>query len=204
MLTTDEPVKDQATGVAPSGLRQRKKELTRARIAREALRLFAERGYDGATADEIALAADVGRRTFFRYFPTKEALLFTEHDRRVHALAALLEASGPAMKVVAAGFRALERDLAADRERLLLQHRLVAATPRLLAREHELDLDFERVIAARFARGGLGVRPARLQAGALMGLVRAALREWFEAECELDLEALASDALGLLDSWSES
>ena len=51
---------------------------TRARIAETALELFVEQGYAETTIDQIAAAADVGRRTVFRYFPTKEAMLFDQ------------------------------------------------------------------------------------------------------------------------------
>ena len=58
-----------------AGLRERKKAKTRAEIQRQALRLFRERGY-GATTSQIAEAAEVSESTFFRYFPTKEDVVF--------------------------------------------------------------------------------------------------------------------------------
>jgi AcrR family transcriptional regulator len=57
-------------------LRERKKAKTRAGIQRQALRLFGERGYEATTVAQIAEAAEVSESTFFRYFPTKEDVVF--------------------------------------------------------------------------------------------------------------------------------
>lgn len=56
-------------------LRDRQRAQVRADIRRAAFRLFVERGYDTVTTEEIATAAGVSPRTFFRHVPTKEELL---------------------------------------------------------------------------------------------------------------------------------
>jgi AcrR family transcriptional regulator len=67
MLGSDEPPRP--------GLRERKKAKTRAAIQEQAMRLFRERGYEATTVEQIAEAAEVSPSTFFRYFPTKEAVV---------------------------------------------------------------------------------------------------------------------------------
>jgi AcrR family transcriptional regulator len=59
----------------PIGLRQQKKQRTRTALWSEAMRLFAERGMAHTTVLDIATAAGVSERTFFRYYPTKESLI---------------------------------------------------------------------------------------------------------------------------------
>jgi AcrR family transcriptional regulator len=74
----------------PPGLRERKKQRTREQIVEAAMRLFAERGYHATTVADIATAAGVAPRTFFTYFPSKEAVVFHNLDRDLDSLASAL------------------------------------------------------------------------------------------------------------------
>jgi AcrR family transcriptional regulator len=74
----------------PEGLRERKKQRTREQIVESAMRLFAERGYHATTIADIAAAAEVAPRTFFSYFPSKEAVVFHDLDRNLDGLATAL------------------------------------------------------------------------------------------------------------------
>jgi len=68
-----------------STLRERKRDRTRNALIDAAIDLFERNGYDGTTVADIAEAADIGTRTFFSYFASKEELLFPESDARVAA-----------------------------------------------------------------------------------------------------------------------
>ena len=85
-IAPDSPVSAAPVGPAPVGpappaaigLRERKKARTRATIRSEAIRLFSEQGFAATTVEQIAEAADISASTFFRYFPTKEAVIVTD------------------------------------------------------------------------------------------------------------------------------
>ena len=72
-------------------LRDRQRAQIRADIRRAAFRLFIERGYDAVTTEEIAMAAGVSPRTFFRHVPTKEELLLAPVRHGGAAIVNLLE-----------------------------------------------------------------------------------------------------------------
>lgn len=57
------------------GLRERTRRAVRAELLREAMRLFLDRGFDATTVEDIAVAAGLSRRSFFRYFASKDEVL---------------------------------------------------------------------------------------------------------------------------------
>lgn len=64
-------------------------------LERLGFELFAQRGFDGTTVDDIADAAGIGRRTFFRYFASKNDLVWGDFEAQLARLEALLAAAGP-------------------------------------------------------------------------------------------------------------
>ena len=88
-----------ASGDEPrTSLRERKKLATRRALRRTALDLVAERGFAHVTVDDIAEAADVSPRTFFNYFPSKEAALFGTDPDRVAELRQRILQQAPAAR----------------------------------------------------------------------------------------------------------
>jgi AcrR family transcriptional regulator len=81
--------------------RERKKREIRERLMDAAMRLFREQGYDAATVEKIATAADVAKGTFFNYFQTKEAILPALAERRMQQIEDMLspERGAPASPV---------------------------------------------------------------------------------------------------------
>jgi AcrR family transcriptional regulator len=199
---------------AMTGLRERKKEQTRAAIAEAALRLFAERGFDAVTVAEIAAAADVSTATVFNYFATKEDLLYSRYEAFEEALLAAIR-DRPAGQSVLDAFGAfmLERARAsAGRDlgaRVAVTARIISNSPALLARERQIVARYADALAALIAEetgaGPDDLRP-RVAAGALMsvhrGLIdyarRRALSRRGRSTLAADLDAEGRRALQLL------
>ncbi len=82
--------------------RERHRAETRERLFRAALKIFAERGYQQTTVEDITEAADVGKGTFFNYFPTKEHVLATLGAERIAAIERALQQAkkGPVLPVL--------------------------------------------------------------------------------------------------------
>ena len=72
----------------PASRRERRKEETGQRLLDEAMKLFARNGVAGTTIEAITEAADVGKGTFFNYFPSKEHVLLGHVQRQLGKLAA--------------------------------------------------------------------------------------------------------------------
>ena len=97
--------------------RARKKAATKQAIQEHALRLFAEKGYDATTVEEIAAAAGVSHMTFFRYFPRKEDVVeYDEYDPLLEDLVAARPSDEPPLVALHRAIReGLEKILPTDR-----------------------------------------------------------------------------------------
>jgi len=189
----------------PVGRREQKKTLTRDSIVRAAARLFQQKGFEATTVDEIARDAQVSRRTFFRYFPAKELVVFPHQAAYLRLFRASLareaQSSPPFVRVRRACLILAREYMKSSREHLE-QQRMIQASPALIARGEALDEEWEAVIARAFAGGDpsrTDRRRSRFLAGAVMGLIRSALREWYASDCRDDLLQLGNEALSLIE-----
>ena len=166
-----------------SGLRQRKKQETRERIAATARELFEQRGYDGVTVAQVAVAANVSEATVFNYFPTKDELFFGGglEQFQTRMLAAIQDRPAGTSPVVA--FRELTLENirhAGDPSAAGLIRaaaRVVASSPSLQAREREVIAATTDALADVLAPVGESRFEAWVVANALMGVQRAIVAE---------------------------
>jgi AcrR family transcriptional regulator len=162
-------------------LRERKKLLTRQALARAAIRLFHEQGYEATTVEQIAAAADCSHMTFFRYFGTKEDVVFYGVAERLTALRAALDRPRDGRSPTGAFVR--QAIVRASAELIEVEQATIdlwLTEPALRRRFLEFCCQFEEVIAAFYAKER-GVEPDRdlysqTMAGALIGAFQAALR----------------------------
>ena len=105
------PVSRRPSAPRPNRRERRRVEI-REKLFRAALRLFAERGYLETTVEDITDAADVGKGTFFNYFPTKEHVLATYGEERLRVIEHALETAKSGAVPVLAVLRALATELA--------------------------------------------------------------------------------------------
>ncbi len=132
-------------------LRERKREKTRAAIIDAAMKLFERHGYDGTTVADIAAAAEIGTRTFFTYFASKEELLFPGADARVAAALDAIASRSPHDRPSDVLLRALGFVIEgghdfADKQGAL-RVRLIQTVPAVRGRALQLQLDAQRQIA---------------------------------------------------------
>jgi AcrR family transcriptional regulator len=164
-------------------LRDRKRARTRQALIDAATELFERQGYDETTVAEIAAAAEIGTRTFFSYFASKEELLFPESDARVRATLDAIAARGPDDGPAEVLLRALG-DAADTSDDLVgplaaLRTRLIRTVPAVRGRALAIQFDAQRKIARHLAEAfpdRLDPVGAAALTGAFVGAITGALQ----------------------------
>ncbi|WP_046779596.1 TetR/AcrR family transcriptional regulator [Streptomyces yangpuensis] len=191
-----------STPTPAPGLRERKKAQTRRTIQEEALRLFLAKGYQNTTVEEISAAAGVSHMTFFRHFPTKEAVV--ESDDYDPLIARLIQERPPHEDSLTALRNALGQGLeavyATGKDALLARTRLIFETPALRARTWDNQYATQQLFveALRSRNPGESGLSTRVVAAAALGAVTTALAVWVESDGALDLPSLVDEAFRAL------
>jgi AcrR family transcriptional regulator len=176
-----------------ASLRDRKRARTRQALVEAAAALFERNGYDETTIADIADAAEIGTRTFFSYFASKEELLFPESDARVRAAVEAIATRGPDDGPAELLLRALRR-IGDDNDDLgsrlaALRLKLIRTVPAVRGRALQIQGDAQREIARQLAAAfpdRLDEVTAAALTGAFVGAVTAALQVLLEDLDNLD------------------
>ena len=177
---------------------------TRAQLEQVALELFTERGFDATTVEDIAAAAEIGRRTFFRYFASKNDVVWGDFDRGLAELRARLAAADPQQpllealrEAVLASNRLDPSEIAWHRGRMVL----ILRVPTLQAHSTLRYAAWRQVIAEfaaqRLAKPAQDLLP-QLVAHSCLGATLAAYEQWLQNP-GAELPALLDEALRALD-----
>ena len=161
----------------------------RAEVRRElvaaAATLFGARGYDDTTVDDIATAAGVGRRTFFRYFRGKEDALSPDHELGLARITEVFDGAHPDEPLLGLVLRAAETvfdlyldDVEVARQRFALVHEVPALRDREAASVHHYRRLFTRVLTTRMADVPDGELRAAVTAAAIVAAHNHALSRW--------------------------
>ena len=211
----------ETASTGPSGsLRERKKLATRRALQRVALDLVAERGYSRVTVEDIAEAAEVSPRTFFNYFPSKEAAVLGADPERVERMRQRIVAE-PAEKSPLEALRSVMveevRQLAEELTELggepagwICRMKLALIDPQLKAAQAAHMTQFEHAVVAALAER-LGTDPGRdpypvLLGSTAVGLMRAVILIWAGLGEAMALDTLTDSAFqalahGLPPDW---
>jgi AcrR family transcriptional regulator len=168
------------------------------RLRTAALRLFSKDGFDAVTVDQIAEAAGVTQRTFFRYFPNKEEVLFSEGAQILEAITLGIsesEAKARPIELISSAVTRLcalfEPERAKHRDRWLV----IASVPSLLERELLKRHDLATEIAQQLESRGLAKRRAAVLAGASIAAFQVVYVAWLSDKSRTSLASRVHQAL---------
>jgi TetR/AcrR family transcriptional regulator, regulator of mycofactocin system len=186
----------------------RRRSTTRHHIADVALKLFAGRGFDEVSVDDVAQAAGIARRTLFRYYPSKNAIPWGEFDSHLQHLRELLATVDPATSTEQALRDALLSFNTFDgseipRHRLRMQ--VILRTTELQAYSLTMYAGWREVIA-EFVAMRCGMRPDDLvpqtTAWVMLGVALSAYEHWL-ADDSASLTQALGDAFDLVRPGSD-
>jgi AcrR family transcriptional regulator len=195
-----------AKTVRPQISTQRMK--VRRQLAAAAMELFATKGYETTTVDEIAATAGVARRTFFRHFRSKEEAIFPDHDETLVRAEAVLEAAPPhenPIDTVSRGIKEVMKMYAASPAVSVQRYRLTREVPALREREIASVARYERLFTRYLlnqfdenSHNGDEPLLAEVAAAAVVTAHNHVLRRWLRRDGQGDVEAELDHAFAIV------
>lgn len=184
---------------SPPDLVNRRNAQTRRDIIRAATSLFRERGFDDTPMTEVAVAAGVSRRTLYRYFPTKEDIVF-ESPREwlevFESVVATREDGEPTRDLIVRAVTAVTEHLAGQRDRIVEEFALLQSSAALRARRGRSDDEwigrYLELLGPDVEGDADGLLQAVVCAMALLGAQNALIAVWATGPADVDLPDMAA------------
>src|ERR1700760_1868054 len=187
-------------------LHEQRRRSTHEALRRAALASFASKGFSNVTVSELAREAGVTERTFFRHFPTKEAVLFQDYETRVEWRAEALAqrpASESLFDAVLASVATFPHDLEVVRQAATARAELISAE-RIAAHLRVVQSSFAEVLTdfvkTRFAGVPNLDLIAEVAGATLAAALVVAVQEWGDDGCSGDLAELVATSVDLVRS----
>ncbi|MEV0307903.1 TetR/AcrR family transcriptional regulator [Nonomuraea fuscirosea] len=151
----------------------------RGRLERAALDLFETQGFERTSVAQIARAAGLTERSFYRHFSDKREVLFADDELQAH-LVGRVEAADPDLAPIEVLLAALETadEVFRSREFLLRRVKVIAASPALAERDLIKLADLARAMAGALERRGVEPGAARLVVDVATAITRRATSRW--------------------------
>lgn len=187
------------------GLAERKRQLVRDELAEAALKLLARQGFETTTIDQIVAATGVSRRTFFRYFRSKEDVIvqfLADVGAQLRAALAARPVGEPPAVALRHTLSIFIQTCIEHPEKSLRLTKLIRGTPALLARFLQLQTQWRTDLARELARrAGLDpnpdLRPA-LAAAVALAAFDTALNQWADSDGADDLTDLTDQTFAMV------
>jgi AcrR family transcriptional regulator len=189
------------------GLRERKMLKLRTQLVDAALSLFMEGGFDSTTVDDIVAKVDISRRTFFRYFDSKEDVVLAFTDRvgeEIRKGLAERPQGEPPLTAVRLAVGPLVELYAAEKDRALLLAKLTDETTGIRARHLDRQDRWQRWLADEIAKrlkldAQRDLQPQLIAAVALT-TIDVAVRAWLAGGARDNLASLVNEAFATLEA----
>src|SRR5580692_1777099 len=170
----------------------------RGRLAKAAMELYAEQGFEQTTVAEIAARAGLTERTFFRHYADKREVLFYGTEMMQHLLVEAVPASATAMDAVGAAFQAAGAMLQENPERVRLRDSIVSANAELRERELIKLAALATAVAGALRDRGIPEPAASLAAETGVAVFKVAFARWAGEACQPDLPAILRESMAQL------
>jgi AcrR family transcriptional regulator len=189
-----------------TNLHELRRRSTREALRRVALAQFANRGFANVTVTQLAAEAGVTERTFFRHFPSKEAVLFQDYETQLEWLAEALAqrpASESLFDAVLASVQIFPHDLEVVRQAAIARSTLISAE-RIAGHLRVVQSSFARVLTdfVRARYGGVANLDlvAEVAGATLAAALVTAVQKWGDDDCTGDLGEIVAASVDVVRS----